>query len=320
MAGSIELLARPGSDEDHRAKSKFRSAGFALGVFGVILVMVTLIANVVAGGLVVEPGEELATAEILGWSFGLTTTAFAVIKVAIAVVLMGIVVRLWMRVDAVKVAVARLMPTSTQGRSRPRGEIDTDFGPATETAEPPELLPIHRMARAMWAPMLAMGVMAVLVGLALSFIQSAQVGSNPELAVTLSAWTQGAQFLGEGMLLAGISLLLGTILAGLREGGAEVQQSVGANITTLKMPKTAKAFVAFMVVGLMIMVAQFALYIVAATSSSAVTIASWFTWLGPLREFGLGMLLLGIVLALVTIGDVLGFQFNRIREIIRTGQ
>ena len=47
--------------------------------------------------------------------------------------------------------------------------------------------------------------------------------------------------------------------------------------------------------------------------------APWFAWLGPLRELSLGLILSGIVLALVAIGDVLGFQFGRIKEIITTG-
>ena len=48
--------------------------------------------------------------------------------------------------------------------------------------------------------------------------------------------------------------------------------------------------------------------------------AAWFAWLGPLREIGLGLLLLSIVLALYTIGTVLGFQFNRMREIVTEGK
>ena len=38
------------------------------------------------------------------------------------------------------------------------------------------------------------------------------------------------------------------------------------------------------------------------------------------REAGLGLLLSGIVLALAAIGTVLGFQFQRIRELITDGR
>ena len=43
--------------------------------------------------------------------------------------------------------------------------------------------------------------------------------------------------------------------------------------------------------------------------------ASFTTWLnvlGPLRELSLGLILAGVVLALVTIGNVLRFQFDRV--------
>lgn len=48
------------------------------------------------------------------------------------------------------------------------------------------------------------------------------------------------RFLGEALLLAGISFLLGTILAGLRQAGGEVQKAAGGPITVLAMSKTAK--------------------------------------------------------------------------------
>jgi hypothetical protein len=317
---ALQVLNRPGADYDYRAKSKFRTVGFALAVFGIMLAIVTLVANLVAGGQVTEPGQAAETASILGWSFGLTTTAFAALKVAIAVILMGIVLRLWLRVDAVKAAVARLKPTVSGPGKPPVGDYDSEFGPATETHTAPDLLPIHKMAKVMWAPMLVMGVMAVLAGLVLSFVESATVATDPALALSLSAWTQGTQFLGEGFLLAGISFLLGTILAGLRQGGGEVQQSLGVNVRVLKMPAVAKAFVAFMAAGLMVTVAQFVLYIVAAGSVETSSTAAWFAWLGPLREFSLGLLLLGIVLALVAIGKALSFQFDRVAQIIHTGR
>ena len=82
------------------------------------------------------------------------------------------------------------------------------------------------------------------------------------------------------------------------------------------MPFSAKIFVALMVTGMMLSIAQFALYIVAAEVDSP---AAWFAWLGPLREVALGLLLSGIVLALYTIGTVLGFQFTRLRELVVEG-
>ena len=83
---------------------------------------------------------------------------------------------------------------------------------------------------------------------------------------------------------------------------------------------SASLSVAFMAAGLMVAMTQFVLYIVVATSVETSDVASWFAWLGPVREFGLGLLLLGIVLALVTIGQALSFQFQRITQIIHTGR
>ena len=135
-----------------------------------------------------------------------------------------------------------------------------------------------------------------------------------------AAFTQGVEFLGEALLLSGIAFLLGTILAGLREGGGEVQSSLGLPVTTLKMPGTAKAFVALMMMGMMAGIAQFVLYLGQLTNADdAASFSSWANWLGPFRELALGLILAGIVLALVTIGNVLSFQFDRIKSIISAG-
>lgn len=131
---------------------------------------------------------------------------------------------------------------------------------------------------------------------------------------------QGVQFLGEGLLLSAISFFLGTILGAIRSGGGDVQQSLRVSVKTLQMPFTAKLFVGLMMVGLMIKIAQFLLYARVASMNDAGTILIWSTWLGPFREFGLGVLLSGIVLALATIAKALDFQFYRIRELIETGR
>jgi len=162
--------------------------------------------------------------------------------------------------------------------------------------------------------MAAMGAMVVAAGFIVSLVQSARTGSDPSLARSLSAWVQGLQFLGEAMLLGGISFVLGTILHGLRSGGGEVQASVGVPVVTLRVPTTAKLFVGFMMLGMMVSVFQFIAYVIVATFDDAQRVASAF------REAGLGLLLSGIVLALATIARVLGFQFWRLGQIITTGR
>ena len=171
--------------------------------------------------------------------------------------------------------------------------------------------------------MLVMGVMLVAIGLVLSFFEAVAADTDDQAAFqTLRALVLGIEFFGEALLLAGISFLLGSILASLRQGGGEVQESVGASVKTLLMPLTAKLFIALMAMGMMVSMLQVALYIYVATldAGQLQTINAWHAWLGPLREAGLGMLLSGIVLALVTIGTVLGFQFHRVRELITTGR
>ncbi len=319
MTALMEVVHRPPPDADYRKPSRYRTAGIYLGLFGLALAVVTLVANVVAGIWVDDPARTLDVDQTLSWSFGLTTTAFAVLKIGIAVVLVGIIARLWMRVDSVKSALLALKPKDSHPEVR-LGRVETDFGPATATKSVPSALPIHKMAKNMWAPMLAMGAMAVLAGLVLSLIRADNLATDPGLARAQGAWVQGLQFLGEGLILSGISFLLGTILAGLRAGGGEVQQSQGVVVKTLLMPATAKAFIVLMMTGLMISIAQFVGYVVAANVENPQSFAAWLAWLGPFRELGLGLILAGIVLALVSIGTVLRFQFDRITQIIRTGR
>lgn len=309
MATRLEALRRPAATADYTQPSKYRTAGFALGLIGLGLAVVTLIANLVAAD---DVGKDAANVrETLAWSFGLTVTAFAMVKFGIATILMGVLIRAWMRVESAKVAMPQLRADGPQAST---GDIETAHGAAVATSEAPRPLLIHRIAPKAWAPMLAMGIMLVPVGLVLSIIQAG--ADNAADYATLGAWVQGTQFLGEAMLLAGISFLLGSILGALRTGGGEMQASLGLTVKTLKMPLSAKAFIAIMAIGMMVAMAQFVLYIVAASQDDP---AAWFAWLGPLREVGLGLLLLGIVLALYTIGTVLGFQFNRMRDIVTTG-
>lgn len=309
MTTTLTKLTRPATPENPEFPTRHRRVGFTLAVIGLMLAMVSLIANLVAAGQVGDGGSGTVE-ETLAWSFGLNTAAFGTIKLAIAIVLIGILVRLWQRVESVKRSLPELKAAADPKIST--GPITIPFGSATAGQGVPDSLAIHKMAKRMWAPMLAMGYMALLAGLVVSFYWA---GDPADLA--LASWTQGLQFLGEGLLLAGISFLLGTILASLREGGGEVQAALGLTVKTLTMPRTAKVFVGLMALGVMVSMLQFVLYLVVA--NGVANPAAWLTWLGPLREVGLGLILSAIVMALVTIGNVLGFQFERIKEIVTTG-
>jgi hypothetical protein len=302
-----------------RAASRHRTVGLRLAALGIALGMISLVNSLAAGDLARSGGSAEQIGALGAWSFGLTTAAFGTIKLAIGLILLGIVRRIWLRVEAVKATLAELVPVR---RPSPEaiGGFDSAFGPASATATPPRPLLIHRMAGLLWAPMLAMGAMLVYGGFLLSLAAAGSVATDPGLASTQRAWVQGIQFLGEGALLSGISFLLGTILAAIRAGGGEVQESLGLTVHTLRMPRTAKLFTALMMAGLMVEVAQFLGYAYIANVGDAVIYGSFSTWLGPLREFGLGLLLSGIVLALATIARALGFQFARIVEIITSGR
>jgi hypothetical protein len=307
MARTFEVIKRPAPDADASAPSGFRPVGIAFGMLGLAAAIAALVANATAA-------SDL-NASTLAWTFGLAVAGFATAKLGIAVTLMGILKRLWFRVESVKAVLPHLKPAAEAEPEVRYGDIETSFGPATASPRALDPLPVHRMAQRLWAPMVAMGPMLVAGGFVLAIVQ-ARTGNASDYN-TFGAWTQGLQFLGEGLLLAGISFLLGTILASLRTGGGEVQESLGLTVKTLKMPVTAKLFVGLMALGLMAAMVQFVLYIPAAYVNDP---SAWFAFLGPLREFALGALLSGIVLALYTIGTVLGFQFDRIKQIIVSGR
>ncbi len=301
----IELAGRG----DSGTSSAERRLGLTIAAVGLALAMITLVANLAAGAVL---GDGQSVASILPWSFGITTLAFGTIKFGIAVVLVGIMVRLYVRIKAVRDSLPALMPDVDGDRYATFGDYDSPQGRATATRQAPNILPIHTMARKMWAPMLAMGVMALVAGTLVSF------NWNSTGSIHSLAWTQGLQFLGEGFLLSGISFLLASILAAIRTGGGEIQESLGVTVKTLRMPSQAKVFVALMMTGLMVAVAQFVLYVTFA--SNGTLDAAALNWLGPLRELSLGLLLSGIILALATIAKALGFQFGRINELITTGR
>ena len=288
--------------------SRFRLAGIGLASAGLTMAAVSLIAN-----LAVADGS--AGAGTLAWSFGLGTLGFGAVMLGISVTLVGILVRLWLRVDAIKVSLPGLAPGPEPDGQVRAGEIETRYGSATVSERAPQPLAIHKMAGRMWMPMIAMGPMLVAAGFVVALVQSGE--SNPATFTDLGAIVQGTQFLGLALSLAGVSFLLGTILSSLRKGGGEAQEAAGVAVETLKMPTSAKAFVGLMAAGVMIALIQFGGYLAATGQDDPV---SWFAWLAPVRALSLGLILGGVTLALYTIGTVLGFQFDRLSHIVKEGK
>lgn len=167
--------------------------------------------------------------------------------------------------------------------------------------------------------MLIMGAMLVGLGLVIGLAASANA-ANAATFLRLRTLEPGVMFLGEGLLLSGIAFLLGSILGSIRIGGGEVQESLGVAVKILKMPFTAKVFVALMALGMMVEIAQAVLYIIASGITDEKILTVWLAWLGPLREAGLGVLLTSIVLALASIAKALSFQFTRITELVASGR
>jgi hypothetical protein len=297
-----------------------RKVGLGLAAVAIGAAMIAFAGARSAAQLVAEGGSAADVTSLAIWTFGLTTLAFGTAKLGIASILLAIRRRVIGRVESVKFALPQLMPQVPTGTPRPLGGFDSVFGPAVATERAPAPLPIHRLAGLMWLPMLAMAAMALFVGFVLALVAAGNVATDPALAASQRAWVQGVQFLGEGFALAGISFLLARILSALRSGGGEVQESLGLTVETLRMPVTAKLFVALMMAGLMVEIVQFVAYAIVAGMTDPIQIVAASTWLGPLREFGLGIMLAAIVLALATIARALDFQTARIVQIITRGR
>lgn len=306
MTYVADAKLRPSATADYGAPSTQRSRGIVLALLGLLVTAIAFVGNLALGW-----NTGLDPASTLPWTFGVTTTGFALIKTGIAVVLWGIVLKLWLRADSIKSTLTALVGRHIDDPT-PVGDIATPFGKATVTETAPGPLPLHKMAKRMFRPMVAMGLMVVIAGLVVSLVAASSAPNTVALA-----WMQGLQFLGEGMLLGGISFLLGTILWAIRTAGGEIQEALGVKVITPKMAMTAKAFVGLMLVGMMISVAQFVGYVAVAGSPNP---TAAFAWLAPLREVGLGLILAGIALALVTIGNVLSFQFFRVKSLIAMGE
>lgn len=183
----------------------------------------------------------------------------------------------------------------------------------------------QRLGSALWAPMLAMALMAFPLALVLAIVRASLLAAQPATAAALGQYVPAAMFLGFASVFAAISFAIARILGVLRSGGGQVQEAAGRTVQTLRMPATAKAFIVLMMMAMMILLFSVVAHVVlagniasAVASGDAAGIASartWATWLEGLRRFGAATYLLSISLGLATIFKVLGFQSVRIREL-----
>jgi len=200
--------------------------------------------------------------------------------------------------------------------------LTNQFELETGTRAPALNLP-QRVGTLLWAPMLAMALMAFPVALLLGFIRSSAVadGTDATAIAALGHFGPAFMFIGFASVFAAISFAIARILGVFRVGGGEVQESTGRSVKTLKMPATAKAFIALMVVAMMAIVlpviAHFAIgvAIVGGNETALAESETWFSWLEGIRRLGTATYLLAIALGLASIIEVLRFQAVRIREL-----
>ncbi len=206
----------------------------------------------------------------------------------------------------------------------------------------PGMLPIQIVASFMWPKMLVMGVMVVFIGFALAIFNST-VASNAfdptdpnfndrQTFEVLRRVVPGVIFLGMGFLFSGITFALGTILGTLRQGGGEVQVTLGRKPQALQMPWPIWFGVPSMIGGLIILISNFVLLsivlankadnafsgftgqVAAERINDFASLQSWETWVDPLRFVGVAVMLVGITMFLYAIIIVLRFQMTRVRE------
>lgn len=207
--------------------------------------------------------------------------------------------------------------------NRPAGSRHDEFVVEATTAAP-DLNPPQRMAERLWAPMFAMGVMGLVVGLVLALIRADGVSSGvaADTLAQLQHVQTGVTFIGFVGIFSGIVFAIARILGVFRTGGGRMQETVGGDVQTLRMPATAKAMIGLMALGLMAIVGAVVLHFVAAASivgpSEAALLRSeqWFVTLEGVRRVGVSSYLLSITFGLATIIHVLRFQSIRLRELV----
>lgn len=186
----------------------------------------------------------------------------------------------------------------------------------------------QRLGRALWLPMLAMALMAFPAAFIAGIVRADAIatGSSESTVAALGHLVPGLMFLGFAAVFAAISLAIARILGEFRKGGGEVQQVAGAQVQTLRMPWTAKVFIAGMMMAMMALLAAVVLHFIAAAtiaggSASALANAEvWAIRLEAVRRIGVATYLASILLGLASIVTVLRFQAVRLHEVATSAQ
>ena len=117
MTMSPGSLLRPATSADYRGKSTLRALGFTVAAVGFMVAMVAFISSLVQAGLVAGDGTASGIATQDAWTFGVSSTALVIVKIGIALILWGILRRLWVRVESINPN----PPKDTDGRREGSG-------------------------------------------------------------------------------------------------------------------------------------------------------------------------------------------------------
>ena len=180
----------------------------------------------------------------------------------------------------------------------------------------------QQMGRKLWAPMWVMAIMAFPVAFILGIVRSSAIASGEaeSTIVALGHTTTGVMFIGFTAVFAAISFAIARILGEFRKGGGEIQELVGSDVRTLKMPPTVKIFTLGMAMATMTLLIASIIHLVVAgqVSSGALSLVDAETAainLEAVRRLGVAVYLVAITFGLATITRVLRFQAIRIREL-----
>ena len=197
-----------------------------------------------------------------------------------------------------------------------------DFNTQTTATPPDEMLP-HKAGRRLWFPMFLMALMGFGIAIVLAFFRADAVNSGDvQDAAALGQFVPAFMFIGFAAVFSAIAFAVARILGAFRAGGSGMQHAVGAEVKTLTMPPTGRAFIGLMVTGMMFILVPVVLHLIVGTliatgSDSALANAEeWSIWLEASRRFGVSTYLLSILLGLATIITVLRFQSVRLGKIV----
>ena len=170
--------------------------------------------------------------------------------------------------------------------------------------------------------MFLMALMAFPVGVVLGIIRGDEIstGGSAETIEELRHVSAGFMAIGFASVFAAISFAIARILGAFRKGGGDVQEAAGTEVQTLKMPLTAKLFIAVMAMGMMALLTEAVLHFVFAAdvtgSASSLDLSEdRAVVLDGVKRVGIASYLLAITLGLASIITVLRFQARRIREL-----